>query len=786
MNFFSHVRRRSSVFVPLLILFTAGCFRSVSPKVDQIKCQTDLNCPVNYQCVKAAGEPTGKCVLATTRTDGGIPTDATSGDAKIATTPTDALVSEVARPVDTLAADTLMVPGTDAKASPDTTAPVTTTDALDKTDTTLAVDIGKPNDNRDTGVPPSVDAPVDAPVDTAKDTAPPCNGGCCTSAECPLTAPVCNSANKCVGCAGDPDCSGRSASACNTTSGACVQCTRNSQCGGATATCNTATNLCVGCTQRSDCPGACQTCTGGSCVAVKNADDPSKCPGTCDATGECKAKQGQTCASVASGCVAGTTCSPDGVCCNRACGGSCEACDLPASLGTCTVLPSGGTPHTGHAACTGTGTCAGTCTGASNGACAFPTSACGSATCTGTSSQAAGTCSQGTCSLPAPVSCKTGASCSGNACACPLGTSDCGTACANLDSDPKNCGACGHDCLGGPCQGGICQPYKLGDVPTGYSGWLIPDGGRVYAVTQQTHRLDTSKVWVTDATTPGTPVKVPPDNENSPTCVIDGTIFWHATSDGNGEFTYQYCSASGCAASTRTVTQSLTKPSEGYFSMATYPECDAANKQVIWAIRFTPDSGADSTVTIYRSSITGTAIQTVTSFPLLAGATEGYTNGFAVGRTDRYFFTRTTGTTVRVYMVSTTASNATPVLLATGAVASPVDITYARLYANDSLLAWSSGSTSYRMPLPNGVGTSTPPTFSGGIDSGIMDNHHFYGMIQSLPFFSWCSVPSCSARVLTSTSLANAFAQDTGAIYWCVMNDTADGFGIWKVAKQPY
>ena len=32
---------------------------------------------------------------------------------------------------------------------------------------------------------------------------------------------------------------------------------------------------------------------------------------------------------------------------------------------------------------------------------------------------------------------------------------------ANLDGDASNCGACGHDCLGGTCDGGICQPYEV-------------------------------------------------------------------------------------------------------------------------------------------------------------------------------------------------------------------------------------------------------------------------------------------------------------------------------------
>ncbi len=34
---------------------------------------------------------------------------------------------------------------------------------------------------------------------------------------------------------------------------------------------------------------------------------------------------------------------------------------------------------------------------------------------------------------------------------------------ASLASDPQNCGRCGHDCLGGACMGGVCQPVTLYD-----------------------------------------------------------------------------------------------------------------------------------------------------------------------------------------------------------------------------------------------------------------------------------------------------------------------------------
>jgi hypothetical protein len=40
-----------------------------------------------------------------------------------------------------------------------------------------------------------------------------------------------------------------------------------------------------------------------------------------------------------------------------------------------------------------------------------------------------------------------------------------GSACAaDTKTDPMNCGACGHDCLGAKCSGGLCAPEGVGDV----------------------------------------------------------------------------------------------------------------------------------------------------------------------------------------------------------------------------------------------------------------------------------------------------------------------------------
>lgn len=74
----------------------------------------------------------------------------------------------------------------------------------------------------------------------------------------------------------------------------------------------------------------------------------------------------------------------DGVCCDSACSGSCQACNVPGSIGTCSTVPAGDAPHGTRAACSGSGTCGAVCDGSDVVACHYPTTtkACGADSCT--------------------------------------------------------------------------------------------------------------------------------------------------------------------------------------------------------------------------------------------------------------------------------------------------------------------------------------------------------------------------------------------------------------------
>lgn len=56
--------------------------------------------------------------------------------------------------------------------------------------------------------------------------------------------------------------------------------------------------------------------------------------------------------------------------------------------------------------------------------------------------------------------------------------SDAGASCdADLARDPRNCGACGHDCLEGDCASGQCQPFLLATSQVGPANLVTEDGG---------------------------------------------------------------------------------------------------------------------------------------------------------------------------------------------------------------------------------------------------------------------------------------------------------------------
>ncbi len=211
----------------------------------------------------------------------------------------------------------------------------------------------------------------------------------------------------------------------------------------------------VCCTER--CDGVCLRCDGGEpgrCVEVAGVEDRDTCASdsTCDAKGECKPKSGQP-------CVSGAECSSgfciDGLCCDGACDGACEACDLAGAEGSCSAVPAGSDPDAECASgerCDGAGACllvdgaacraSAECLG---GSCVDEV-CCADAECPGTCRSCAvpgveGRCAFFTRGSDPEAECEGAAACDGS-----------GGCAANEGSTCAE----GADCLSGACADGLC------------------------------------------------------------------------------------------------------------------------------------------------------------------------------------------------------------------------------------------------------------------------------------------------------------------------------------------
>ena len=655
------------------------------------------------------------------------------------------------------------------------------------------------------------DAALDAPASDAS--TPDAPGTCSVDTDCPAQSPLCLG-NKCAKCATDADCVGRTGPAC-AASGLCVGCTANKYCTGVAATCNTATSQCVGCVQRSDCAGACLTCTNGACTPVKGQDDSSTsmCAGTCDSAGTCKSKKGQTCLTVAAGCAAGTTCA-DGYCCDKACTGSCEACDV--TPGTCTTLATP-TPHTGHTPCT-TSTdhvCDGSCNGTS-AACYYPTSstACGTAICTGKSYQAAGACGSGTCDRPGPTTCSSanvcvaslgcvactpstkqcstggvpqlcdsdgqwqnqptgctnGTACVGGDCQC-SGTM-CGSSCVNTQIDASNCGSCAHRCLGGTCVSGQCQPAAVvGNTGQTFSPILGVDATNVYysvlnAVSNVANAYQVPKT-LTGAT--GSVI----DNAGAPFYqgVIGNDLFSGGNYDTSNMCAFSSTNPSECAST------SVATPGTGPGSGLLVPFKNTSQPYIATLDLYTANN---PTITWYPLSGT-TAVQTFTDS---LSSNWNYTTPFSFGNAVYWLRTiyNSDGVTVLesgLYSVSETS----PYLMALSDYLY-VD-TYAVVDVNAVSVLLTGPAGLYRVALP-GDASALPPFLIG------LGAAHVYGATEDANGVYWlqsdgslfeCSASNCAgtkkalATGQTAESSIYNLYQDTTALYW------SNGSKIMRLAK---
>jgi hypothetical protein len=334
-----------------------------------------------------------------------------------------------------------------------------------------------------------------------------CSSASCTSGICvglQMSGTICTAADQ---CSLDYCVSGI---CCNTACpGACATCATGS-CGAAPATSpgspSCAPYVCDG--ADTTCPTICSAdanciagdyCSGNACIPAQAnggacTEDRQCSSGNCSQAGICSGgmARGATC-TTGDQCVTGLC--VDGFCCNTACTGQCQACDVAATPGLCSQV--NGDPHGQRAACAGAGTaCGATCT-ASGGqqACQYAASGttCGSSSCSSDQKLVPSACDgTGTCAPEAATPCPGNFACVGTACR---------TSCTRA----SDC-ASGFGCTGGACRptgGSICSDPRTSTNTTRAAG----DAGASsdcspYVCVQSTGKCATTCISVADCVAP--------------------------------------------------------------------------------------------------------------------------------------------------------------------------------------------------------------------------------------------------------------------------------------------
>jgi hypothetical protein len=329
-------------------------------------------------------------------------------------------------------------------------------------------------------------------------------------------------------------------------------------------------------------------------------------------------------------------------------------------------------------------------------------------------------------------------------------------ACVDLMADGKNCGTCGHDCLGGSCIAGQCQAVELAQ----YTGNL-----QTIAVGTQHIYATTDLGYIGRANKDGSDLK-PFAMPGFASSTLIGTLVaedgdrvyftWHAST-----LQLVYCSTSGCDASITPIGGPYTQ----YFSV------DQIDHKVFW-VDYSPTA-------LWAASTIGP----LSGGPLPGGALASGSNG------SRLFYAQsgiffTDGTALR--RISTSGGS-----LTTPTVAS-TDLTV--LGANDSHIYLFDGTAIVRTPLPNGTGgppeklidASVNPLTDGRFAA---DNSFIYWVDNGL---QTCQVDNCAGtrRALPSRNVDTV--QDVGidnqAVYWGAVSPNTGNSGItgctvWKLAK---
>ena len=322
-------------------------------------------------------------------------------------------------------------------------------------------------------------------------------------------------------------------------------------------------------------------------------------------------------------------------------------------------------------------------------------------------------------------------------------------------SDGKNCGACGHDCLGGTCEAGHCQPVLIAHF-LGHPQIIHVGAVAVY--------ITTDSGYVGRANKDGSdlrPVAMP----GFASSVFYGTLL---AEDGDCLFLVRapsaiqvsYCQTSGCDATATPVGGQNTQ----YFAV------DQADHKIVW-VDYTPS----------RLVIAST-IGTVSGTDVIGGALTSASSG------GRLLYSQG-----GIYFADGDGVNRIPI--SGGSIAG---VTYgtaplAILGANSSSLFLYDGTSIGSVPLPSGDGGRPNPLIAATLDAA--SHAHFAADDNAIYWAnngqgSTCQISNCSGtqKVLPKPAVDSIYDIDIDGTAVFMVANSFDASNpavsnVWKLAK---
>lgn len=325
----------------------------------------------------------------------------------------------------------------------------------------------------------------------------------------------------------------------------------------------------------------------------------------------------------------------------------------------------------------------------------------------------------------------------------------CGDLCVDTAVDTLNCGACGHDCLGGECVLGTCQPFEFAIVNGIPSAFAQDDdfiywGGGYGALGKRVRDGSASAIELVAENASEVVQRLQ---------VAGSTLFWATDSTNNG---VRGCPLPSCAGGPKTLIAGAV-PSRGI-------AFDAQTSTLYWGDAKTVrqkklPSGAATTLTTVTDDVQLIATDGVYVYvsDWNSGTRKGHVHRVALG-------------------------GGQPVTLVgavdyvTGLI--PFGNT---LYVLDSL-GTDKAARVLAVPLPNGVGANEAPSLASTSDSyglAVDESGAYWVTKGSQGSVSRCELTGCDGvpEVLATTSHAFGIATDATGIYW------GSGGKIMKLAK---